>query len=94
MVSKEVYKLCLNIKSPTLRIVFLSNEDINIYTYTKINNDKLTCVKLEHGLQLKVREDILNQFRLDPYIQVNFNLNIKRLNRWWYSVYFDMKEVD
>jgi hypothetical protein len=46
-------------------------------------------VPIEKGLKIKVMEQKLKELQEEPYIKDNFKLNIKRLNRWWYSVYFD-----
>lgn len=49
------------------------------------------AVNLKVGLKLELRECELKKIQEIPYIKENFKLNIKRLNRWWYSVYFDNK---
>ena len=41
--------------------------------------------------KFEVRDYYLEELKTNKIIQDNFNLNIKRLNRWWYSVYFDPK---
>jgi hypothetical protein len=48
-------------------------------------------LELIPGLKLEVNEKVLNNLVNEPYIQENFKLNIKRLNRWRYSVYFAKK---
>ena len=53
--------------------------------------EELRAVKIREGLKIKCKEDLLNLLKNDPYITMNFVLNIKRLNRWWYSVYFQNK---
>ena len=53
-----------------------------------IRNEQLYYKPLLHG------KDLLNLLKNDPYITMNFVLNIKRLNRWWYSVYFKNKWLD
>ena len=46
-------------------------------------------VLIEVGLKVSVRDCVLSNLKDNPYILQNFKLNIKRINRWWYSVYFD-----
>ena len=53
--------------------------------------EKLRAVEIREGLKIKCKEDLLNLLKNDPYVIMNFVLNIKRLNRWWYSVYFQNK---
>ncbi len=52
-------------------------------------SNMIYAVPLQVGLKVKAREDALNKIKNEIYIQKNFKLNIKRLNRWWYSIYFD-----
>lgn len=54
-------------------------------------DNKVYAVKLEVGLEVEVNESVLNTIKNEPYIQNNFRLNIKRLNRYRWSVYFDKK---
>ena len=53
--------------------------------------EELRAVEIREGLKIKCKEDLLNLLKNDPYIIMSFVLNIKRLNRWWYSVYFKNK---
>lgn len=46
---------------------------------------------MKAGLKVEVRDNALKEIQAEEYIKENFKLNIKRLNRWWYSVYFDKK---
>lgn len=55
------------------------------------DNHSVFCWKIEVGVKLKVREDILKTLKEMSYIQKNFKLNIKCINRWWWSVYFAEK---
>lgn len=50
--------------------------------------NQYNLIELEVGLKIECREEVLNKLKCERYIQDNFQLNIKRLNRWWYSVYF------
>ena len=52
----------------------------------------LTIVEIKEGLKIKVRDFILKEIQEEEYIKENFKLNIRRLNRWWYSIYFDKRE--
>lgn len=52
------------------------------------DNSLFMAVPIQIGTKIEVKEDILHQLQSNIYIQENFKLNIRRLNRWWYSVYF------
>lgn len=56
------------------------------------NNEK-KIVEIKKGLKVEVNEKVLKQIQDEKYIADNFKLNIKRLNRWRYSIYFDKKET-
>lgn len=64
--------------------------DIQI-TEFNLSDNMIPVIKVEVGLKVKVRDTVLKQLQEEKYIQDNFKLNILRLNRWWYSVYFDKK---
>lgn len=51
----------------------------------------MPVIKLEVGLKIKCRDNVYQNLLQEKYIQDNFKLNVKRLNRWWYSIYFDKK---
>jgi len=55
------------------------------------NNNYQKIVPLEIGLKLTVNKEFLETLELNEYIKSNFKLNIKRLNRWYWSIYFDEK---
>ena len=57
--------------------------------YIYHNNDFSQCVPIKVGLKIRVDQQMLDKLQSDDYIQSKFKLNVKRLNRWWYSVYFD-----
>lgn len=63
---------------------------MEIFVRDEINQPKV--VKVEHGLKVEIRDSLLKIIQEEDYIKNNFKLNIKRINRWWYSVYFDKKE--
>lgn len=56
---------------------------------TEQDQSSVRAVPVEVGLKVSVRDCVLNDLKDNSYIQQNFKLNIKRINRWWYSVYFD-----
>lgn len=64
-------------------------DEIKCLQSVDTTNHFIKAVKVEKGLKVDVRDYILKQWQEEPYIKENFKLNIKRLNRWWYSVYFD-----
>lgn len=51
-------------------------------------------IKISNGLKIKCKEYQLNVLLSEHTITDKFKLNIKRLNRWWYSVYFQSKGSD
>lgn len=71
-------------------VIVLRGKDVpNEYFNLEAN---LLTIKIKEGLNIEVREDIYEELKNDPDIQEKFKLNVKRLNRWWYSIYFDKKE--
>lgn len=46
------------------------------------------CSPVEHLMKIRCREDALYEIRSDKNITSRFELNIKRINRWWWSVAF------
>jgi hypothetical protein len=55
------------------------------------NHNKIRVETIQVGMKIKVKEGVLSELKNNEYIQDNFKLNVKRLNRWWYSVYFKEK---
>lgn len=51
----------------------------------------VATIRIEHGLKVDVRDFVLKELKGDPDIQRQFKLNVRRLNRWWHSVYFEEK---
>lgn len=47
------------------------------------------AVEVGVGMKLEVRDYFLEELKNMPNIKDKFKLNIRRLNRWWYIVYFD-----
>lgn len=66
---------------------------IRIYNTNTASSDGTLYAILANKSKLKVRDYYLEKLKNNNFIQDNFNLNIVRLNRWWYSVYFDPKFV-
>ena len=60
----------------------------NVVLVPNKDTDSIRVVEVKHGLKIDIREDVLKQLQNNIYIQNNFQLNIKRRNRWWFSVYF------
>lgn len=58
-----------------------------VFNYTP-DKKGYTVVPLKVGTKIECRDFILEKIKNEPFIQDNFKLNVKRLNRWWYSVYF------
>lgn len=68
----------------------INNEDLynsEIILENKSNINRV--IKIEIGTKIEVRDFVLKQLMDEPFVKEKFKLNIKRINRWWYSVYFD-----
>jgi hypothetical protein len=59
--------------------------------YNELGNKKVRLIPLDVGIKIKCRDYVFNELKNKPFIQNNFKLRVKRLNRWWYSIYFDEK---
>jgi len=44
--------------------------------------------KIEHGLKIKVKKEALDRFINNQELKKDFQMNVKRVDRWWWSVYF------
>jgi hypothetical protein len=64
----------------------------NVFVYCPEIDKSKFAIPLQHGLKLEIKEDTLNNIQKEQYIKDNYNLHIKRLNRWWYSVFFEKKD--
>ena len=64
------------------------NDDRLTTKYDKNNNVRYS-VQVTHGLTVEVRDYIYEEIVNDKWINENFNLNVTRLNRWWYKVNFE-----
>ena len=64
------------------------NDDRLTTKYDKSNNIRYS-VQVTHGLTVEVRDYIYEEIVNDKWINDNFNLNVTRLNRWWYKVNFE-----
>lgn len=53
--------------------------------------NKVRVIEIKHGIKVEVRDYVYENLKNEKYIQDNFELNVRRLNRWWYSVYFKAK---
>lgn len=67
------------------------DDSLKFTEWIKQEKKDFNCYPVEIGLKIKVRDFIYEQIINDTIIMENFKLNVKRLNRWWYSVYFDKK---
>ena len=61
------------------------NDDRLTTKYDKNNNVRYS-VQVTHGLTVEVRDYIYEEIVNDKRISENFNLNVTRLNLWWYKV--------
>ena len=59
-----------------------------------IKQGQIRAVPIEVGLKIKMRDYVYKNLINNTDIQSKFKLNVKRLNRWWYSVYFDELKGD
>lgn len=65
------------------------NEVMGVYGIDESSDsNEIRGVMLRHGMRLSVRDFVLENLVKEDYVLKNFRLNIKRKNRWWYSVYF------
>ena len=64
----------------------------NTFVYCDKQNNEMRAVPIENGLKIDVRDIIYNELKNNKIITDNFLLNVKRLNRWWYNIYFKSKE--
>ena len=54
----------------------------------------MRCIEVVSGLKIEVRDFELPDIVNNTFVSENFDLGIKRLNRWWYSVYFGRKPYE
>lgn len=57
--------------------------------FVRDETNKPKVIEVRHGLKLEIRDSLLKIIQEEEYIKNNFKLNIRRINRWWYSVYFE-----
>lgn len=60
------------------------------YIYANKDNAQVVCI--EYGLKVRVNKEGLELLQSSKEIADKYKLNIKRLNRWYYSVYFDRRD--
>ncbi len=48
----------------------------------------VTAHPITHLTQIRCREELLNEIKSNDIIKDRFDLGIKRVNRWWWSVAF------
>ena len=72
----------------------VENEEV----WTVVNPEKIklppytyNAVKIEDGLKICVREDLMKQTISENELSKKFDFNIKRINRWYWSIYFKKK---
>ena len=77
-------------------IFWQSEEDLRNEIWTTVNPIKemssVYLIYVEDGLKLKMKKIELERLQSNLEFLNQYQLNIKRLNRWWYSVYFKKKE--
>ena len=66
---------------------YLNNDRLTT-KYDKSNNIRYS-VQITHGLTVEVRDYIYDEIVNDKWVNDNFKLNVTRMNRWWYKVYFE-----
>lgn len=50
-------------------------------------------ITLQHGIKIMVRDSIYQSIINDKSVMDKYILKTKRLNRWWYSIYFADRSV-
>lgn len=69
----------------------INGSDINI----EFSSTKGTwCIPIVHGAKIRVRDKIYEELKINEDITNRFQLNIKRINRWWYSIYFKERKCE
>jgi len=65
-------------------------KDEEKWTAKTLNDGKdiYPVVKIEHGLKILCKEDLMNNLLSNNELKKEFQLNIKRKNRWYWSIYF------
>ena len=71
--------------------IFFKADTIPIDNFVIYEDKKARVIKLDIGTKVEVRESTYKQIIGDKIITDKYNLEIKRLNRWWYSVCFGEK---
>jgi len=81
-------------------IFSINKDDVNQEVWTAIDPSTLpkrenpnvyNAIKIEDGLKVCVREDLMKQFISEKGLLDKFDLNIKRRNRWYWSIAFKTK---
>lgn len=49
---------------------------------------------IQDGLKINIRDYHYKELCENEDLQSKFQMNIKRLNRWWYSVYFKERNCE
>lgn len=63
----------------------------DVYLKNDKDNNGIYTIPVGHGLKISCRDYVLKELEECDPIMSKFKLNIKRLNRWWFSVYFQDK---
>jgi len=67
------------------------NVEITNYIADQVMKDGgsfVRCHPIEHLTKVRCREDTINEFKNNAMVTDKFKLNIKRINRWWWSIAF------
>jgi len=67
-------------------------EDV-CYEAVKEGGSFVRAHPITHLTQIRCREELLNEIKSNDNINAKFNLGIKRINRWWWSVAFIDKSL-
>lgn len=51
-------------------------------------NDSVKAIKICNGLRISVRKEVLDNIVTSKETTSKFKLMIKRIDRWWFSIYF------
>ncbi len=78
-------------------IFWQSYDDVKNEIWTSVNPiekmEDVGLIYVEDGLKLTMKKIELERLQSNLEFLKQYQLNTKRLNRWWYSVYFKKKEI-
>ena len=59
--------------------------------YNTLDTNSYSAIRLESGMKILCRKETLDNLMSNNEVRQRFQLNVRRKNRWYWSVYF--KEI-